>query len=36
MPRPKLVALTIVGTLAYLGLTVLGLGGIAAFFSYPP
>jgi len=36
MPRPKLVALTTVGTLAYLGLAVLGLGGIAAFFSHPP
>ena len=35
MPRPKLVLSTIVGTLAYLGLAVLGLGGFAAFFSHP-
>ena len=35
MPRPKLVLFTIVGTLAYLGLAVLGLGGFAAFFSHP-
>jgi protein-S-isoprenylcysteine O-methyltransferase Ste14 len=28
--------LTIVGTLAYLGLAVLGWGGFAAFFSHPP
>ena len=34
-PRPKLVLFTIVGTLAYLGLAVLGLGGFAAFFSHP-
>jgi len=35
MPRPKLVLSTVVGTLAYLGLAVLGLGGFAAFFSHP-
>ena len=34
-PRPKLVLSTIVGTLAYLGLAILGLGGFAAFFSHP-
>jgi protein-S-isoprenylcysteine O-methyltransferase Ste14 len=34
-PTPGLAALTIVGTLAYLGLAVLGAGGPAAFFSHP-
>ena len=29
------VALTLIGTLAYLGLAVLGWGGLAAFFSHP-
>jgi hypothetical protein len=33
-PTPKLTAFTIVGTLAYLGLAILGLGGFAAFFSH--
>src|SRR5262245_28102840 len=32
---PRLAFLTIVGTLAYLGLAVLGWGGFAAFFSHP-
>ena len=34
-PRPKLIVSTILGTLAYLGLAILGLGGFAAFFSHP-
>jgi protein-S-isoprenylcysteine O-methyltransferase Ste14 len=34
MPTPKLVAFTIVGSLAYLGLAILGRGGFAAFFSH--
>ena len=34
-PTPGLAAFTIVGTLAYLGLAVLGWGGFAAFFSHP-
>ena len=34
-PTPGLAVLTIVGTLAYLGLAVLGAGGLAAFFSHP-
>ena len=34
-PRQKLVLFTLIGTLAYLGLAVLGLGGFAAFFSHP-
>src|SRR5690349_20827715 len=34
-PKPGLAALTIVGTLAYLGLAILGSGGFAAFFSHP-
>ena len=32
---PKLAILTIVTTLAYLGLAILGWGGFAAFFSHP-
>ena len=32
--RPKLIVSTILGTLAYLGLAILGLGGFAAFFSH--
>jgi len=32
---PKLAGATIVGTLGYLGLAVLGSGGFAAFFSHP-
>ena len=34
-PTAGLAVLTIVGTLAYLGLAVLGAGGLAAFFSHP-
>jgi hypothetical protein len=34
-PTPRLACITIVGTLAYLGLAVLGWGGFAAFFSHP-
>src|SRR5262245_57042752 len=34
-PTPKLAGVTIVGTLAYLGLAVLGWGGFSAFFSHP-
>ena len=34
-PTPRLVLITVVGTLAYLGLAVVGLGGFAAFFSHP-
>ena len=32
---PKLALVTVVGTLVYLGLAVLGWGGLAAFFSDP-
>lgn len=32
---PRLAAVTIVGTLAYLGLAILGWGGFGAFFSHP-
>src|SRR5262245_40081003 len=32
---PKLAGATVVGTLGYLGLAVLGSGGFAAFFSHP-
>lgn len=32
---PKLAALSLVGTLAYLGLAILGIGGPRAFFSHP-
>src|SRR5262245_61565778 len=34
-PAPRLVVSTILATLAYLGLPVLGWGGFAAFFSHP-
>jgi protein-S-isoprenylcysteine O-methyltransferase Ste14 len=34
-PRPKLIIFTILGTLACLGLAILGRGGFAAFFSHP-
>lgn len=34
-PAPSLIFVTIVGTLAYLGLAILGGGGFAAFFSHP-
>jgi protein-S-isoprenylcysteine O-methyltransferase Ste14 len=33
-PTPKLVVFAIVGSLAYLGLAILGRGGFAAFFSH--
>ena len=36
MSRPRLAALTILSTLAYLGLAVFGWGGLAPFFSHPP
>ena len=32
---PRLALITIVGTLAYLGLAILGWGGFSAFFSHP-
>ena len=32
---PKMAILTFAGTIAYLGLAVLGSGGVAAFFSHP-
>jgi protein-S-isoprenylcysteine O-methyltransferase Ste14 len=35
MPNPKLVLITTLATLAYLGLAILGWGGFAAFFSHP-
>jgi protein-S-isoprenylcysteine O-methyltransferase Ste14 len=35
VPSPKLIAATILGTAAYLGLAILGWGGFAAFFSHP-
>src|SRR5262245_2124495 len=34
-PPPRLVFMTMVATLAYLGLAILGWGGVAAFFSHP-
>jgi protein-S-isoprenylcysteine O-methyltransferase Ste14 len=36
MTRPRLTLITIVATVAYLGLAILGLGGFAAFVSHPP
>jgi len=36
MTTPRLMLITIIGTLAYLGVAILGWGGFAAFFSYPP
>jgi hypothetical protein len=36
MPNPRLAFITIVASLAYLGLAILGWGGFAAFFSHPP
>jgi hypothetical protein len=36
MTTPRLMLITIVGTLAYLGLAVLGWGGFAPFFSHLP
>ena len=35
VPSPKLMAITILGTAAFLGLAILGWGGFAAFFSHP-
>ena len=35
MPSLRLALFTVVATLAYLGLAILGSGGIAAFFSHP-
>jgi protein-S-isoprenylcysteine O-methyltransferase Ste14 len=35
MTTPRLMLITIIGTLAYLGLAILGSGGFAAFFSHP-
>jgi protein-S-isoprenylcysteine O-methyltransferase Ste14 len=35
MTTPRLMLITIIGTLVYLGLAILGWGGFAAFFSYP-
>jgi protein-S-isoprenylcysteine O-methyltransferase Ste14 len=35
-PTPTLAVVTMAGTLAFLGLAVLGWGGFAAFFSHPP
>jgi protein-S-isoprenylcysteine O-methyltransferase Ste14 len=34
-PTPRLALITIIGTLAYLGLAILGWGGFGAFFSHP-
>jgi protein-S-isoprenylcysteine O-methyltransferase Ste14 len=36
MPSLRLTLITLVSTLAYLGLAVLGWGGFSAFFSHPP
>ena len=36
MATPRLAFINVVGTLAYLGLAVLGWGGFVAFFSHPP
>lgn len=35
MPFSRLIAFTLIGTLAYLGLAILGWGGIAPFFANP-
>jgi protein-S-isoprenylcysteine O-methyltransferase Ste14 len=35
MTTPKLALMNVVGTIAYLGLAILGRGGFAAFFSHP-
>jgi protein-S-isoprenylcysteine O-methyltransferase Ste14 len=36
MSTLRIAFITIIGTLAYLGLAILGWGGFAAFFSHPP
>jgi protein-S-isoprenylcysteine O-methyltransferase Ste14 len=35
MPSPKLIFVTLAGTLFYMGIAVLGWGGFSAFFSHP-
>src|SRR6516162_2588472 len=35
-PKPRVAFITVVATLAYLGLAILGWGSFAAFFSHPP
>jgi protein-S-isoprenylcysteine O-methyltransferase Ste14 len=35
IPQPKLILISILGTLVYLGLAILGWGGFAAFFADP-
>ena len=35
-PTPRMAFITVVATLAYLGLAILGWGSFAAFFSHPP
>src|SRR5262244_500780 len=35
MPTPRLAFITVIATLAYLGLAILGSGSFAAFFSHP-
>src|SRR5260370_20208047 len=35
-PTPRVAFITVVATLAYLGLAILGWGSFAAFFSHPP
>jgi Isoprenylcysteine carboxyl methyltransferase (ICMT) family len=35
-PTPRIAFITVVATLAYLGLAILGWGSFAAFFSHPP
>ena len=35
-PKPRMALITVVATLAYLGLAILGWGSFAAFFSHPP
>jgi hypothetical protein len=36
LPTPRLALVTIVGTLGFFGLAVLGWGGFTAFLSHPP
>jgi hypothetical protein len=35
MTTPRLMLVTIIGTLAYIGLAIFGWGGVPAFFSLP-